>query len=97
MIKDKDEPLWHGKSRSLLDSFKLFYGDTAMFGATAASQCGLDFFGAGHSAFATDYPFDREHGLRNLRKTIEVIEGLNCSDEDRRMMYETVPRRLLAD
>ena len=97
MVSDtfEDEPLWNNKSRSLLDSFKMFYGDTAMFGARAASQCGLDFFGAKHSVFATDYPFDYQHGMRNLRMTIEVIDSLNCTEDDRRTMYETVPKMLL--
>ena len=58
MIAGKERPLWKGE-RSLRDSFKLFYGDTAMFGGQAASQCGLAFFGAEHSVFATDYPFDK--------------------------------------
>ena len=89
------EPLWHNKSRSLLDSFKLFYGDTAMFGAKAASQCGLDFFGADHSTFATDYPFDYEHGMRNLQLTIEVVDSLRCTEEERHMVYEEIPRMLL--
>lgn len=87
--------LWHGKSRSLLDSFKMFYGDTAMFGGRVPSQCGLDFFGASHSVFATDYPFDNENGMRNLRLTIEVIDSLDCTEEDRRTIYETVPKMML--
>ena len=88
-------PLWEGKSRSLRDSFKMFYGDTVMFGGRPASQCGLDFFGAGHSVFATDYPFDPEQGAFLIRETIKVIDSLDCSDEDRRIMYEVNPKLML--
>ena len=79
------------------DSFQLFYGDTAMFGGQAASQCGLAFFGAEHSVFATDYPFDKEAGMLNLKGTIDVIESLDCSDADRRQIYELGPRMLLGE
>ena len=89
------EPLWQDKSRSLRDTFKMFYGDTAMFGGQAASQCGLEFFGAGHSAFATDYPFDPEEGAFVIRETIGVIDALDCSAEDRRKIYEEVPKLML--
>ena len=88
-------PLWAGKSRSLRDSFKMFYGDTVMFGGLPASQCGLDFFGAGHSVFATDYPFDPEQGAYLIRETIKVIDSLDCTAEDRRMMYEVNPKLML--
>mgnify|MGYP001987347572 CR=1 FL=1 len=70
------EPIWQDKSRSLRDTFKIFYGDPAMFGGQAASQCGLAFFGAGHSAFATDYPFDHEEGSFVIRETIGAIDAL---------------------
>ena len=90
MIAGAERPLWKGE-RSLRDSFKLFYGDTAMFGGAAASQCGLAFFGAEHSVFATDYPFDKEAGMLNLKGTIDVIESLDCSAEDRRQILRARP------
>jgi len=89
------EPIWQDKSRSLCDTFKMFYGDTAMFGGQAASQCGLAFFGAEHSAFATDYPFDHEEGSFVICETIGVVDALDCSAEDRRQIYEAVPKLLL--
>ena len=94
-ITPSAEPIWQDKSRSLRDTFKMFYGDTAMFGGQAASQCGLEFFGADHSAFATDYPFDPEEGALVIRETIEVIDSLHCSAEDRRRIYEENPRLML--
>ena len=93
---EADGPLWKG-GRSLRDSFRLFYGDTAMFGGQAASQCGLAFFGAERSVFATDYPFDKEAGMLNLRGTIDVIDALDCSEDDRRQIYERGPLMLLGE
>ena len=40
----------------------MFYADTATNGSAAAATCGLEFFGADHSLFATDAPFDPEGG-----------------------------------
>jgi len=81
--------------RPMIDYFKMFYGDTAMFGAQAASQAGLDFFGADHSFFATDCPYDLAGGEDLIRSTIAVIEALRCADGDRQMIYEENTRKLL--
>lgn len=75
---------------------KAMRGITTLFGGQAASHCGLEFFGADHSVFATDYPFDPEEGAFVIRETIAVIDSLNCSAEDRRKIYEEVPKSLLA-
>ncbi|MBO39720.1 MAG: amidohydrolase [Rhodospirillaceae bacterium] len=81
--------------KPMLDYFKMFYGDTAMFGAKAQSQAGLDFFGSGNSFFATDAPYDLSGGEDNIRDTIDVIESLNCTEEDRQVIYERNTRELI--
>jgi predicted TIM-barrel fold metal-dependent hydrolase len=81
--------------KPMVEYFKDFYGDTAMFGAQAASQAGLDFFGADHSFFATDCPYDEEGGGRLIRSTIGVIEQLRCSDADRLMMFESNTKKMI--
>ena len=81
--------------RPMIDYFKDFYVDTAMFGAQAASQAGLDFFGAGNSFFASDCPYDLSGGEDLIRSTIEVIETLRCEDSDRQAIYEDNTRKLL--
>jgi uncharacterized protein len=43
--------------RPHIDYFKMFYADTALFGASHGLDCGLGFFGAEHVVFATDAPF----------------------------------------
>lgn len=81
--------------KPMIDYFKMFYGDTAMFGARAASQAGFDFFGADHSFFATDCPYDLVGGADLIRSTIEVIENLRCTAADRTAIYEGNTRKLL--
>jgi hypothetical protein len=55
----------------------------------------LDFFGSGNSFFATDAPYDLSGGEDNIRDTIEVIESLNCTEEDRQVIYERNTRKLI--
>ena len=45
-----------------LDAFKLFYADTAVFGAPHALRCAYEFFGVDHMLFASDMPFDPVQG-----------------------------------
>lgn len=73
--------------RPLVDYFKRFYADTAMFGAQAASQAGLDYFGPHRTLFATDCPYDQEGGRILIRDTIAVIEKLQCTTNDRTAIY----------
>jgi len=66
-----------------LDYFKEFYGDTALAGARAPTICGISFFTADRVVFASDCPFDPEKGKGYIRATIEVIESLDLSEDDR--------------
>jgi aminocarboxymuconate-semialdehyde decarboxylase len=77
------------------DYFKMFFADTALFGAPHAVECGLKFFGADQVVFASDFPFDPEKGTFNIRETIRDIDGLPISEADRRKIYEGNARRLL--
>ena len=77
------------------DYFKMFYADTALFGARDAMECGLKFFGADQVVFASDFPFDPEKGTFNIRETIKDVDNLPISDADRRKIYEGNARRLL--
>lgn len=81
--------------KPLVEYFKMFYGDSAMFGAKAASQAGLDFFGPAHSLFATDCPYDREGGAVLIKKTIEVVDGLRCTKGARNKIYTKNAKKLL--
>jgi len=77
-----------------VDYFRQFYADTAMFGARAATRCGLEFFGADRVLFASDMPFDPTPGLY-MRETIGVIESLDLSPADRERIYCGNAERLL--
>jgi predicted TIM-barrel fold metal-dependent hydrolase len=77
-----------------IDYFRMFYADTALFGAQAATKCGLDFFGVDHVVFATDVPFEPAPGLY-IRETIRCIESLDLSREQKNQIYEGNARRLL--
>jgi len=77
------------------DYFKMFYADTALFGAKDAMECGLKFFGGDQVVFASDFPFDPEKGTFNIRETIKDIDGLPISEAERKQIYEGNARRLL--
>jgi predicted TIM-barrel fold metal-dependent hydrolase len=70
-----------------LDYFRMFYADTALFGAYDATVCGLAFFGAEHVLFASDAPFDPERGPMYIRETIDVLDRLPISNADRERIY----------
>jgi uncharacterized protein len=76
------------------DYFKMFWGDTAVFGSRAATECGLSFFGPDQVVFASDAPFDPEGGSLYIRETIKVIDGLEISGSDRAKLYQHNAERL---
>jgi len=73
-------------ARRPIDYFRLFYADTALFGAAAGTRCGLSFFGADRVLFASDTPFEPEPGLY-IRETIDVIDRLEISNDARARIY----------
>jgi len=81
--------------RRPVDYFKMFYGDTALFGAWPAMESGLAFFGADHVLFGTDMPFDPERGPGFIRDTIAAMERMRASAEDKAKIYEGNARRML--
>jgi aminocarboxymuconate-semialdehyde decarboxylase len=78
-----------------LDYFKMFYGDTALFGAYDATVLGLKFFGVDHVLFASDAPFDPEKGSMYIRETVSIIDRLPISAEERERIYWRNAVRLL--
>ena len=78
-----------------IEYFRMFYGDTAVGASRAAICCGLNFFGAKRVLFATDCPFDPEGGPMFIRETIEAIDSLDISDEDRRAIYHMNALKLM--
>jgi len=82
-------------SKRPIDYFRMFYADTALFGAYDATVCGLGFFGADHVLFASDAPFDPEKGPMYIRETIAIMERLPISSDEREKMYCRNARQLL--
>lgn len=79
-----------------LDYFKEnFYADTALFGARAATLCGLEFFGVERVLFASDCPFDPEGGSLFPRETIRILDNLEISEEARARIYHGNAEKLL--
>jgi aminocarboxymuconate-semialdehyde decarboxylase len=78
-----------------IDYFRMFYGDTALFGAYDATVCGLQFFGVDRVVFASDAPFDPERGPMYIRETIGVIDRLPITDAERQQIYWRNAHRLL--
>jgi aminocarboxymuconate-semialdehyde decarboxylase len=82
-------------TKAPIDYYKMFYADTALYGNTPALMCGHAFFGADHLLFGIDMPLgDLEFGNRNYRQTINAIEEMAISDEDRTKIYEGNARKL---
>ena len=71
--------------------FRMFYGDTALFGAVPAMRCGLDYFGADHVLFGTDMPF-----IGQISDTLDGLAKLDLTPADRHAIMEGNARRLLA-
>ena len=76
-----------GLKKRPIDYFRMFYGDTAVFGGYDATVCGLNFFGADHVLFASDAPFDPEKGPMYIRETIAILDRLDISEADREKIY----------
>jgi predicted TIM-barrel fold metal-dependent hydrolase len=74
-------------SKRPLDYFKMFYADTALFGAYEPTVCGLRFFGARQVLFASDAPFDPEKGPMYIRETIAIMDRLPVTTDEREQMY----------
>jgi aminocarboxymuconate-semialdehyde decarboxylase len=76
-----------GLQKRPIDYFRMFHGDTAVFGSYDATVCGLKFFGANHVLFASDAPFDPEKGPMYIRETIAILDRLPIPEADRELIY----------
>ena len=83
-------------TKAIIDYFRLFYADTALYGNPSALMCGYDFFGADRLIFGADFPLgDTERGARILRKTINAIERMEITGDVRKQIYEDNARKLM--
>lgn len=79
-----------------IEYFRKFYLDTALYGNTSALACGLHFCGVDRMLFAADMPLgDSQMGYRNYRQTINAIEAMDISEEDKKKIFQNNARKLL--
>jgi uncharacterized protein len=88
------EELLKSMKKRPIDYFRLFLADTALFGARAATVCGLEFFGLDNIVFASDTPFEPTPGLY-IRETIKVIESLDLTADQKDQIYRRNAEKLL--
>jgi predicted TIM-barrel fold metal-dependent hydrolase len=84
-----------GMEKSPVEYFRMFYADTALSGSRAGTRCGLDFFGAEHCLFGTDYPFDPEGGELFIRETIATVDSLGLPEEQKSQVLSGNVARLM--
>ena len=82
------------KEHALVYFRRIFY-DTAVSGNTAALQCALSVMGLDQLVFGTDAPFDNQYGRRHIRQSIEGVERMGLSEEDKRKVYQDNAIKLL--
>lgn len=83
------------RSKRPIDYFREFFVDTAIGGSVAALRCGLDFYGADHVAFGTDFPYGPETGMYFLRENIRAMADLEIQPAERDSIYFRTAEKLL--
>ncbi|GHC90196.1 amidohydrolase family protein [Streptomyces flavofungini] len=81
-------------SKRPLDYFRMFYADTALFGAPHALRCALDFFGPERVLFASDSPYDPEKGPGYIRSSIADVHRMDLAPHERTAVFAGNLRRL---
>jgi predicted TIM-barrel fold metal-dependent hydrolase len=75
-------------SKPPLEYYKMFYNDTAIHGNTYALMCAYDLCGADHLVFGADMPLgDYYFGFRSYRQTINAIEAMNITPEEKKKIF----------
>ena len=75
-------------SKTPLDYYRMFYNDTAIHGNTPALMLAYNFWGADHIVFGADMPLgDHYYGVRSYRQTINAIEGMDITDEEKEKIF----------
>jgi uncharacterized protein len=92
-VEDPDrDAIVAGLKDQPIEYFRRFYADTAMFGASHAVRCAVEFFGADHVLFGTDMPLG---GPNVVADTIADIASLDLPEADEAAIFAGNARRLL--
>lgn len=79
-----------------LEYYKMFYNDTAIHGNTSALMLAYDFWGPDKLVFGADLPLgDSFWGVRSYRSTINAINDMNITDEDKKKIFVDNAKNLL--
>jgi uncharacterized protein len=78
--------------RPPLEYFRMFFADTAFFGAPHAVRCVLEFFGPSHVLFGTDTPLGPPN---TVEATLEDIDAAGLDLEQREAVFSGNAQRLL--
>lgn len=78
-----------------VEYFRRFYTDTALIGNTPALMCAYSFYGADKLLFGSDAPFDAQLGDYGTKRTIQAIEAMDITPEEKKKIFEDNARKLL--
>jgi predicted TIM-barrel fold metal-dependent hydrolase len=85
-----------GLTKPPIEYYKMFYNDTAIHGNTPALMLAYHFFGADHIVFGADMPLgDPNFGARSYRQTINAIEAMEITDNEKNMIFVDNALKLL--
>jgi aminocarboxymuconate-semialdehyde decarboxylase len=83
-------------TKDIIEYYQMFYNDTALYGNSKGLECAHAFFGPDRLLFGCDFPLgDTENGTRNYRQTINAIDEMAITDEDKKKIYEDNARKLM--
>jgi predicted TIM-barrel fold metal-dependent hydrolase len=83
------------KMKRPLEYYKMFYGDTALYGGPEALELGQKFFGPEHIVFGTDFSMDMQSGTKFIKWTTDAIYKMHISDAERQLIFEGNARLIL--
>jgi predicted TIM-barrel fold metal-dependent hydrolase len=89
---DQQEVFDHVFKRPALDYFRMFYADTAFFGAAHGLRSSVEFFGADHMLFGTDMPLG---GPQVIPDTLADLRAVGLSPEDEAKVLRGNAERVL--
>ncbi len=79
-----------------IEYFRMFYADTAIHGNTPALMLAYNFWGADRILFGADMPLgDHYFGMRSYRQTVNAIEAMEITPEEKRKIFSENALRLL--
>jgi len=75
-------------TKTPIEYYKMFYNDTAIHGNTPALMLAYHFWGADHIVFGADMPLgDYYWGHRSYRQTINAIEAMDITDDEKNKIF----------